>query len=142
MAPNTGGYQMPHSFRRKSEELIERHHGTGRSFGETVADSVVAGMGSWQFIIWQTIAVALWITINLIVVIMRFDPYPFILLNLLFSTQAAYASPLILMSGNRAAARDKEFSKHQFEMIEEIHKLTKQDTEMTAAIKEKLDTGN
>ena len=75
--------------------------------GERIADAVAKGMGSWTFIIAQTVVVAIWITLNIIAWLRAWDPYPFILLNLLFSTQAAYAAPLILMSQNRQNERDR-----------------------------------
>lgn len=63
---------------------------------------------AWRFIIIQTLIVGAWITLNVVEVVFKpFDPYPFILLNLLFSTQAAYAAPIIMMSQNRAAQRDR-----------------------------------
>lgn len=74
--------------------------------GERIADAVVSGMGSWRFIIIQSIIVALWMVLNSVAWFSHWDPMPFILLNLLFSTQAAYASPLILMASNRQAAKD------------------------------------
>ena len=77
------------------------------SFGDKVADGIAAVMGSWNFLIWQTIIVLIWMTLNIIGFVRHWDPYPFILLNLLFSTQAAYAAPLIMMSQNRQAARDR-----------------------------------
>jgi uncharacterized membrane protein len=70
--------------------------------------------GSWRFIIIQTGIVAVWIAVNLIAVIYRWDPYPFILLNLLFSTQAAYAAPLILLSQNRQADTDRVKAEHDY----------------------------
>ena len=75
--------------------------------GEKIADSVAAGMGSWKFIIWQTIIVIIWMTLNIIGFVRHWDAYPFILLNLIFSTQAAYAAPIIMMSQNRQSARDR-----------------------------------
>ena len=69
-------------------------------------------MGSWPFIIIQTIIVALWLTANIILLTRPFDPFPFILLNLAFSTQAAYAAPLILLAGNRASHRDRLTLEH------------------------------
>jgi uncharacterized membrane protein len=75
-------------------------------FGAKVADGVTGFMGSWRFIIVQTIIVAVWLTGNIYLLSQPFDPYPFILLNLAFSTQAAYAAPLILLAGNRAAVHD------------------------------------
>ena len=77
------------------------------NLGEHVADAVVGGMGSWRFIIIQTVIVLIWIAANLWLLAHPFDAYPFILLNLLFSTQAAYASPLILMAANRQASKDR-----------------------------------
>lgn len=79
-----------------------------RSFGDKVADGVASGMGSWPFIIGQSVFVAAWIALNMVGWWQHWDPYPFILLNLLFSTQAAYAAPVIMMSQNRQAERDRE----------------------------------
>ena len=78
-----------------------------RTFGQRVADTVANSMGSWAFIIIQSIIVALWIICNLIAWQFQWDVYPFILLNLVFSTQAAYAAPIIMMSQNRSAERDR-----------------------------------
>lgn len=78
-----------------------------RTLGQKIADSVANGMGSWTFIIIQSVIVGVWISLNLIAWQYQWDIYPFILLNLLFSTQAAYAAPIIMMSQNRAADRDR-----------------------------------
>ena len=64
-------------------------------------------MGTGKFLFWQTLTVLVWITLNLTAVSLRWDPYPFILLNLAFSTQAAYAAPLILLAQNRQDNRDR-----------------------------------
>ncbi|MFL5681105.1 MAG: DUF1003 domain-containing protein [Chloroflexota bacterium] len=79
--------------------------------GERIADRVTGFLGSWRFIVIQTIVVAIWITGN-IWLVFHFDPFPFILLNLAFSTQAAYAAPLILLAGNRSAIRDRLTLEH------------------------------
>jgi uncharacterized membrane protein len=76
-----------------------------------VADRVTTFMGSWRFIIIQTAIVLAWIAGN-VYLLFNFDPFPFILLNLAFSTQAAYAAPLILLAGNRAALRDRMTLEH------------------------------
>jgi len=76
-------------------------------FGSRLADSVAKGMGSWKFIIFQTILVILWMGLNVVGFFYHWDVYPFILLNLLFSTQAAYAAPIIMMSQNRQSERDR-----------------------------------
>lgn len=79
--------------------------------GARIADQVTGFLGSWRFVVMQTAIVILWIIGN-IVLLFHFDPYPFILLNLAFSTQAAYAAPLILLAGNRAAKRDRLTLEH------------------------------
>jgi len=86
------------------------------TFGQRLADSVAAGMGSWKFIIIQSIIVFIWVTLNLLAGIYGWDPYPFILLNLLFSTQAAYAAPIIMMSQNRQSQRDRENAENDYEV--------------------------
>ncbi len=82
-------------------------HKESLAFGQRLADSVAKGMGSWRFIIIQTILVVLWMGLNVIAYIGHWDPYPYILLNLVFSTQAAYAAPIIMMAQNRQNERDR-----------------------------------
>ena len=82
--------------------------------GARVADRVTKFLGSWTFLVIQTVVVIAWITGN-VILLFHFDPYPFILLNLAFSTQAAYAAPLILLAGNRAAQRDRLTLEHAAE---------------------------
>jgi len=77
------------------------------TFGQKVADKVANGMGSWGFIIIQSVFVAVWIGLNFVGWFYHWDVYPFILLNLLFSTQAAYAAPIIMMAQNRQSDRDR-----------------------------------
>ena len=76
--------------------------------GQRIADGVAATMGSWRFIIIQSIFLAVWILLNITELVFRaWDPYPFILLNLMLSFQAAYAAPIIMMSQNRQASKDR-----------------------------------
>jgi uncharacterized membrane protein len=82
-------------------------HKQESSFGQHLADSVAKGMGSWRFIIIQTIIVILWMVLNIVAFVGHWDVYPFILLNLVFSTQAAYAAPIIMMAQNRQSDRDR-----------------------------------
>lgn len=103
----------------------EKHRAT-RTAGERIADAVAAGMGSWGFIIGQTIFVLLWMALNLVAFIAHWDPYPFILLNLIFSTQAAYAAPIIMMSQNRASDRDRVQAEHDYQINRETHQLLEQ----------------
>jgi uncharacterized membrane protein len=79
--------------------------------GARIADRVTTFLGSWKFLIIQSIVVVVWIAGN-IVLLFHFDPFPFILLNLAFSTQAAYAAPLILLAGNRQSVRDRLTLEH------------------------------
>jgi uncharacterized membrane protein len=79
--------------------------------GVRIANAVTGFMGSWRFIILQTIVVAVWVAGN-IYLLFHFDPYPFIFLNLAFSTQAAYAAPLILLASNQSAVRDRATLEH------------------------------
>ncbi len=82
-------------------------HSETLSFGSRLADKVANNMGSWRFIIIQTVIVAIWMILNFVAYVSHWDPYPFILLNLLFSTQAAYAAPIIMMAQNRQNERDR-----------------------------------
>lgn len=82
-------------------------HSDNLSWGSRIADAVAKGMGSWSFIIIQTVFVFIWMGLNLFAYSQHWDPYPFILLNLLFSTQAAYAAPIIMMAQNRQNERDR-----------------------------------
>lgn len=80
--------------------------------GARFADVITGFMGSWKFIVVQTIIVGAWLVANIILLTQPFDPYPFILMNLGFSMQAAYAAPLILLAGNRSAIRDRMTLEH------------------------------
>ena len=79
----------------------QHRHDPGGDGSERIADAVTAFLGSWRFLVIQTVIVATWLVANIWLLSQPFDPYPFILLNLAFSTQAAYAAPLILLAGNR-----------------------------------------
>jgi uncharacterized membrane protein len=89
-------------------------HKESLTFGQRLSDGVANGMGSWRFIIWQTIIVIVWMTLNVIAFKYKWDLYPFILLNLVFSTQAAYAAPIIMMAQNRQNERDRAHADADF----------------------------
>jgi uncharacterized membrane protein len=91
----------------KTKKNWHEKHSETLNFGSRLADSVASGMGSWAFIIIQTILVGIWMGLNLVGYINHWDAYPFILLNLVFSTQAAYAAPIIMMAQNRQNERDR-----------------------------------
>jgi uncharacterized membrane protein len=101
---------MPNRYRHPAN----RTRYEGRSTGERMADALSASFGSWTFILVQSLVVAMWIAVNVVAWSRRWDPYPFILLNLVFSTQAAYAAPLLLLSANRQADRDRVEAEHDF----------------------------
>jgi uncharacterized membrane protein len=103
------------------------------SFGERLADRIAEGIGSWRFLIVQTVAVCAWVGLNVIGLINRWDPYPFVLLNLLFSVQAAYTGPVLLLAGNRQSQKDRLTLEHA---AGEAEKADKQDVEILTRIRE------
>jgi len=107
------------------------HHDEA-TVGERIADAAAAGIGSWRFLIIQTFAVSLWVIFNIIGLINHWDPFPFILLNLLFSVQAAYTGPVLLLAGNRQSQKDRLTLEHA---AEEADKADKQNVEIIEAIR-------
>ncbi len=86
------------------------------SLGNRVADAVAATVGSWWFIIIQSILLVIWMALNITVYVYQWDPYPFILLNLALSFQAAYTAPILMMSQNRQAMIDREHAEHDYQI--------------------------
>jgi uncharacterized membrane protein len=84
--------------------------------GQKIADDVAAMMGSWKFIIIQSIILLVWIVLNITAFVQQWDPYPFILLNLALSFQAAYAAPFIMMSQNRQQDIDRKAAEHDYQI--------------------------
>jgi uncharacterized membrane protein len=82
--------------------------------GALIADWVAKTVGSWRFIIVQSVILGIWIILNLIAFADHWDPYPFILLNLVLSFQAAYAAPIIMMSQNRQSEIDRRHAEHDY----------------------------
>jgi uncharacterized membrane protein len=82
--------------------------------GAVLADWVARTVGSWRFIVLQSIVLAAWITLNVLAFIQHWDPYPFILLNLVLSFQAAYAAPIIMMSQNRQSEIDRRNAQNDY----------------------------
>lgn len=123
-------------------------HKETSTFGQRLADKVADGMGSWSFIIVQSILVLTWMGLNFVGYINHWDPYPFILLNLLFSTQAAYTAPIIMMSQNRQSQRDRQHAEADYQTniqakleIEELQRtLTKMELEKLDKIISLLET--
>jgi uncharacterized membrane protein len=86
------------------------------TMGARIADSVAAMVGSWPFIIVQSILLLFWMGLNITAYINHWDPYPFILLNLALSFQAAYAAPFIMMSQNRQAMIDRHAAEQDYDI--------------------------
>ena len=82
--------------------------------GAVLADWVAETVGSWRFIIIQSVLLGIWIILNLMAFINQWDPYPFILLNLVLSFQAAYAAPIIMMSQNRQSEIDRRHAENDY----------------------------
>lgn len=107
------------------------HHrvtGEASTMGQHVSDAVTGLIGSWKFIIAQAVILIAWIIINVIGWIAEWDPYPFILLNLVLSFQAAFTAPIIMMSQNRQSSIDRERAEHDYDVnikaeleIEQLH---------------------
>ena len=97
------------------KQTWHEEHDESLGFGQRLADKVANGMGSWSFIIIQSILVILWMGLNVLGFVNHWDVYPFILLNLLFSTQAAYAAPIIMMAQNRQNERDRIQAKADYQ---------------------------
>jgi uncharacterized membrane protein len=122
-----------------------QRHIDERTFGQRVADRTAQVLGSWPFIIGQTVVVGCWVVLNVVAWSRHWDPYPFILLNLMFSVQAAYAAPVIMMSQNRQAERDRYQAQADYETnvraeqeIEEIQTRLKRIEEALGVIIDRL----
>jgi uncharacterized membrane protein len=104
------------ALRRRHRAGDARTPGDQLSMGQRIADGVAANMGSWPFIIIQSLILLFWIILNITAFIEHWDPYPFILLNLALSFQAAYAAPFIMMSQNRQQDVDRMAAKNDYDI--------------------------
>ena len=92
---------------------VNKAHYDDAPLGARIADRLAAGMGSWPFIITQSVLLLVWVAINYYgLFVKRWDVYPFILLNLLLSLQATYAGPIVLLAGNRQSQKDRITLEH------------------------------
>jgi uncharacterized membrane protein len=126
------------------------HHDEA-TFGERLADKIASGIGSWTFLIVQTLLVGVWVSYNTYFAVKwlhhePFDPYPLILLNLMFSVQAAYTGPVLLLAGNRQAQKDRLTLEHAADESEEAEQRTltilaeiQNNTELTVKILKHLE---
>jgi uncharacterized membrane protein len=95
-----------------------------RTRGERLADTISDQIGSWRFLVVQTVVITIWMAVNIAGLALRWDPYPFVLLNLLFSVQAVYVGPILLLSQNRSAERDRIMAEHDYVTNERSEQLT------------------
>ena len=101
---------------REKRHTREKPTETKLSLGARVSDSVAGTVGSWKFIIIQSILLAFWIILNVTAFVQKWDPYPFILLNLVLSFQAAYTAPIIMMSQNRQSEIDRKAAENDYDV--------------------------
>jgi uncharacterized membrane protein len=150
--------EPPESYAKHAAAHAELHGAFGTDRFGSIAERVARFFGTPQYILGQTFIVIIWIAVNAVAVALRWDPYPFILLNLAFSTQAAYAAPLILLAQTRQADRDKvteiasakhrdELSNNEIEMLrqnteltEQVAKLSREIDELTRKIHERVES--
>ena len=111
---------------RKRRPVLGLHYEPD-AFGQ-FSETIARNLGSARFLIVQTIAVVIWVSLNVAFLALQWDPYPFILLNLMFSVQAAYAAPLILLAHNRQESRDRE----QAQVDRNVANRTQNDAEFLA----------
>jgi uncharacterized membrane protein len=102
--------------KRARTQAVEEATTVRLTLGQRIADQVAATMGSWPFIIGQTTILLIWIILNVTAFVQRWDPYPFILLNLALSFQAAYAAPFIMMSQNRQQDIDRRQAENDYKI--------------------------
>lgn len=123
-------------------------HYEDATFGEMLADQLSAALGSWPFIIAQSVLMIAWVYFNVWgIFIAHWDPYPFILLNLVLSFQATYAGPIVLLAGNRQSQKDHVTLEHAADEadkgeqhITRILTEIRKNTELTLQILHELET--
>jgi uncharacterized membrane protein len=112
MNPAVPHYEHKHPPVRNANDL----HAENLRLGQRAADAFASLIGSWRFIIVQSIMLMIWIVLNVVAWVEHWDPYPFILLNLALSFQAAFAGPIIMMSQNRQTEKDRIAAQLDYEI--------------------------
>ncbi len=130
-------FPFRHSLRHRHPALQQAHD--DRTLGERVADNIASFGGSWPFIFIFLGIIVGWMLINTVLIGhviggKSFDPYPYIALNLLLSALAGLQAPIIMMSQNRAAARDEALAQHHYEETQKIDSLLNANTELTKQV--------
>lgn len=107
-----GPYKHQHPAIRNVNDILDEK----LTVGQKVADTVARTLGSWRFIILQSVIITAWISLNSVFFHKTWDPYPFILLNLFLSLQAAYSAPVLMMSQNRISEKDRIESHNDYQL--------------------------
>jgi uncharacterized membrane protein len=108
--------RLRHSHRHAPLRNVNEAVAQSMTFGERASDAFAATMGSWKFILIQSAILVLWVALNITAYIGHWDPYPFILLNLALSLEAAYAAPIIMMSQNRQSDKDRLAAEEDYQV--------------------------
>jgi uncharacterized membrane protein len=120
--------RLRHSHKHAPVRNVNEAVDQSMTFGERASDAFAETMGSWKFIIIQSCILMIWVLLNVSAYIEHWDPYPFILLNLALSLEAAYAAPIIMMSQNRQSDKDRLAAE------EDYHVNTKAEEELKAVM--------
>jgi uncharacterized membrane protein len=104
------------------------------TLGERAAEAMQRRIGSWPFLIGQSIFLVCWIVLNVVAVVEHWDPYPFILLNLMLSFQAAYTGPILLIASNRSQTHDRPIADATFTDTEILKRLLEENTRLTESV--------
>ncbi len=113
MQINKASYSLLYKLRKK-KPAHQKVSWVGSTVGQKISDKVTDIVGSWKFIITQSIILFFWILLNLWAWMEAWDPYPFILLNLVLSFQAAFTAPIIMMSQNRQNEMDRRRAENDY----------------------------
>ena len=123
--------------------MSRAHLHAPRHVGDTIADQVTAFVGSWRFVIMQALLMCAWVVYNVWIVLQwaifrPFDPFPFVFLNLFMSAEAAFSTPFILMSQNRAALRDRARDDLEAQEVAELHTMNRQQLEILQLLRRRV----
>jgi uncharacterized membrane protein len=138
LAPRSSWFPWRHARPRHGHPALREAHDT-RTLGERVADNIASFGGSWPFIFIFLGLIVFWMIVNTLFIghVLHgksFDPYPYIALNLVLSGLAGIQAPIIMMSQNRAAARDEILARHHYEETQKLDDLLKTNTDLTKQI--------
>lgn len=113
---------------------VNKAHNENLTVGQSAAEWAQTTLGSWRFIICQNLALAVWMVVNFLGWWRHWDPYPFILLNLMLSFQAANTGPILLIAASRQSAKDRDLLEHSYLDAEEHKNLLRENTALTQAV--------